>query len=398
MPGELVHRPAPDDGLLAAVAEDHDEGIERRRPVGVAEVDVSEFAPVALGLGPGWGLDPAERADRWPAVAGADELADRLVGAVVGVLGLEEFVEEQDAGRPLLSQGLGLGVPPVGDGVGQSELLDPRGLPSAIGGRVAGASEVVADRPLGDAQDARRLALRLTALLQDLDRHDLLPCERCQGAASERVLDVRDPLGSAWHACRWISNTTAVLDACQARNDSGSLTPSFTGLVTVRGEMEQAATAVDALQESLNLAEAERDRFKGEAEALTKQLAAVEGTLGEVRRQSESKLQEERAQTDAVRRESDARDEKAQEEIRQMERRAVEGETRAKELQSELLTLREELRAEREAREKTRAQGAQVTAELSEARKRIDELTNERDKEREGTRSFMEKLEAWVKP
>jgi hypothetical protein len=30
------------------VAEDHDEGIERRRPVGVAEVDATEFAPVAL--------------------------------------------------------------------------------------------------------------------------------------------------------------------------------------------------------------------------------------------------------------------------------------------------------------------------------------------------------------
>jgi hypothetical protein len=28
-------------------------------------------------------------------------------------------------------------------------------------------------------------------------------------------------------------STTAVLDACQARNDSGSLTPSFTGLVTI---------------------------------------------------------------------------------------------------------------------------------------------------------------------
>src|SRR5437867_9007375 len=29
-----------------------------------------------------------------------------------------------------------------------------------------------------------------------------------------------------------MSNTTLVLDACQARNDSGSLTPSLTGLVT----------------------------------------------------------------------------------------------------------------------------------------------------------------------
>ena len=51
VPGELVHRPAPDDGLLAAVAEDHDEGVDRRRPVGVAEVDAAELAPVALGLG-----------------------------------------------------------------------------------------------------------------------------------------------------------------------------------------------------------------------------------------------------------------------------------------------------------------------------------------------------------
>jgi DNA replication protein DnaC len=29
-----------------------------------------------------------------------------------------------------------------------------------------------------------------------------------------------------------MSSTTLVLDVCQARNDSGSLTPSFTGLVT----------------------------------------------------------------------------------------------------------------------------------------------------------------------
>src|SRR4051812_14971400 len=174
-------------------------------------------------MGPGWGLDPAERADRGSAVAGADELADRLVGAVVAVLVAEEFLEEQDAGWPLLAEDLGLGLPPVGDGVGQAELLDPRGLPPAIGVVVAGASEVVSDRPLGDAQDARRLTSRLAALLQDLDRHDLLPCEHGQGVASERVLDVSDQLESAWLACRWMSSATAALNACQARNDSGSL-------------------------------------------------------------------------------------------------------------------------------------------------------------------------------
>ena len=61
MPGELVHRAAPDDGLLAAVAEHHDEGVDRGRPVGITQVDPAELAPVALRLGPGRGLDPPER-------------------------------------------------------------------------------------------------------------------------------------------------------------------------------------------------------------------------------------------------------------------------------------------------------------------------------------------------
>jgi hypothetical protein len=39
-------------------------------------------------------------------------------------------------------------------------------------------------------------------------------------------------LESAWLACRWMFSTTAVLNPCQARNDSGSLTPNLTGLVT----------------------------------------------------------------------------------------------------------------------------------------------------------------------
>src|SRR3954469_16579184 len=46
-------------------------------------------------------------------------------------------------------------------------------------------------------------------------------------------LDVQGQLESAWLTCRWMFSTTAVLNPCQARNDSGSLTPSFTGLVTL---------------------------------------------------------------------------------------------------------------------------------------------------------------------
>src|SRR5205814_9633593 len=83
-------------------------------------------------MGPGWGLDPPERANRGSAVAGPHELADGLVRAVIAVLGAKELVEELDAGRPLWAQDLGLGLPPLGDGLGQAELLDPRRLPPAI--------------------------------------------------------------------------------------------------------------------------------------------------------------------------------------------------------------------------------------------------------------------------
>ena len=168
------------------MAQYHDEGVDRRRAVGVAEVDPAELAPVALGLRPGRGLDPPERADGRPAVAGPHELADRLVRAVIAVLGAEELVEGLDAGRPPLARDLGLGLPPVGDRLGQAQLLEARRLPPAIGGSFSGASEVVPDRPLGDAEDPRRLGLRLASLLQDLDRHDLLLGELCQGAASKR--------------------------------------------------------------------------------------------------------------------------------------------------------------------------------------------------------------------
>src|ERR1700694_5805319 len=53
-------------------------------------------------------------------------------------------------------------------------------------------------------------------------------------------LDVQDQLESLWRACRWMFSTTVVLIPCQARSDSGSLTPSFTGLVTVGEEAPHA--------------------------------------------------------------------------------------------------------------------------------------------------------------
>ena len=37
VPGELVGGAAPHDGVLAAVAEDHDEGVDRHRPLRAAK-------------------------------------------------------------------------------------------------------------------------------------------------------------------------------------------------------------------------------------------------------------------------------------------------------------------------------------------------------------------------
>jgi chromosome segregation ATPase len=162
-------------------------------------------------------------------------------------------------------------------------------------------------------------------------------------------------------------------------------------------ELERAGATVDALQESLNAAEGERDRLRREAEELKTTLAAAEGTLSEVRRQGEAMLADERAKTQAVRREGDAREAKAEDALRQMERRAIEGETRAKGLDAGLRALKEELAREHTSRETAQAEAAKLAAELDAGRGRVQELIAERDKEREEARTFIEKLEEWVR-
>ena len=112
-------------------------------------------------------------------------------------------MEELDAGRPLLAQDLDLGLPPVGDGLAQTKLLDSRRFLPAIGGCFLGAAEVVPDRPLGNAENSRRLGLRLAALVQDLDRHDLLLGELGQGVAPSGLAALGQ-LGGPRRICRWM--------------------------------------------------------------------------------------------------------------------------------------------------------------------------------------------------
>ena len=182
MPGELVHRAAPDDGLLAAVAEDHDEGVDGRRPLGVAEVDAGGTRPNRSGSGPRVG---SRRAGTGGSGVGRSEPA-RTCGPTCtsrrsrtrrgGIRG--------GAGRWAAAAGPGSRPGPATSG------RRPRP------GRVARSATGFC-RPSAAPSRARRRwyrtapsetpriravwRLRLASLLQDLDRHDLLPCELCQG-------------------------------------------------------------------------------------------------------------------------------------------------------------------------------------------------------------------------
>ena len=69
----------------------------------------------------------------------------------------------------------------------QAELLDSRGLLPAIGAASVGAAEMDRTAPSETPRIRAVWRLRLASLMQDLDRHDLLPCELCQGGASERA-------------------------------------------------------------------------------------------------------------------------------------------------------------------------------------------------------------------
>ena len=143
--------------------------------------------------------------------------------------GAKEVMEELNAGHPLLTQDLCLALPPVGDGLVQAELLDVRGLLS----------------PIGRRRRSNRTAPSVMPRIHALWDRDWPRCCKtsivticslvsfAKAGASQRALDVQDQLECAWLACRWMSSTTVVLNACQDRNDSGSLTPSLTGLVTV---------------------------------------------------------------------------------------------------------------------------------------------------------------------
>ena len=116
-----------------------------------------------------------------------------------------------------------------------------------------------------------------------------------------------------------------------------------------------------------------------------------------MRRQGEAILAEERAKTEAVRRESDAREARAGEALREMERRAIEGETRTKELDSGIRGLKEELARERTSRETAQAEAAKLAAELAEGRRRVRETFRRAGQGREEARTFVEKLEEWVR-
>jgi len=104
-----------------------DEGVEGLQAG--AEVDAGQFAPVDLGLGPGRGLDAAERPEPGGGVVGPDEPQYRAVGAFVAVLGDAVVVQGPGVDRPR-REAIGLRGPAVADEVvdGLGQGIGPVGL------------------------------------------------------------------------------------------------------------------------------------------------------------------------------------------------------------------------------------------------------------------------------
>jgi len=65
MPGQLVHRAAPDHRRLAAVAEHHDQAVERAGTIGITDIDPAVFDLVCLDLGAGRHLNAPEILGFW---------------------------------------------------------------------------------------------------------------------------------------------------------------------------------------------------------------------------------------------------------------------------------------------------------------------------------------------
>jgi len=113
-------------------------------------------------------------------------------------------VEELDAGRPLLAQDLDLGLPPVVDGLVQAELLDPRRLLPAVGDPLAGAAEVIADRPsetpriraVWDCDWPRCCKTSIVTICSLVSLAKVVP-------PSGPWMSVAS-MGCAWLACRWM--------------------------------------------------------------------------------------------------------------------------------------------------------------------------------------------------
>src|SRR5262245_64432126 len=149
VPAELVHAAAPDEHGLAAVRQDHDEGVQLLRAT--ADVQVGELAPAHLGLGGRGRFDAAEGPQPRSGVVRPHEAQDRAVRAGVAVFGYQPVVQGVDVGGPLRGAlGVGpAGVDPVGDGLSQRVGLARLVTPSV--GLVRGAS-VVTDAAPGYAE------------------------------------------------------------------------------------------------------------------------------------------------------------------------------------------------------------------------------------------------------
>jgi len=124
VPRQLIHGSAPDDDRFAAMAEHHDQAIDRDGTQGIADIDLTILDPISLDLSAWRRLNAPEGTQPRLGEMFADVLPNRLLAARVAVVLDEMGAQQFEVGRTVfgcLPDGI---LPPGRNDGGQAALLD----------------------------------------------------------------------------------------------------------------------------------------------------------------------------------------------------------------------------------------------------------------------------------
>src|SRR5271154_966803 len=181
MPGQLIHGAAPNDDRFAAMAEHHNQAVDRGVPHGIADIDLTILDPVGLDLSPRRRLDPPEWAQPrlWEMLA--DVLPDGFLASCVAVFLHEVRAEKLEIGRAVF-RGMHYGILPPGRDHGrQAALLDEGYLRSAVDASCGLSLQAISNGILRDAEASGEGAIALSKLFEGGYSHNMVLVEQSHG-------------------------------------------------------------------------------------------------------------------------------------------------------------------------------------------------------------------------